>query len=111
MITDLNDEDLEKRLQETKGLMGVAFFDYVSIPCQHFQPELEAVAEKFDGKVKFYQINAVENPIITEKLGVETVPTLVMYRGSEEIARYEGPYSREAVIERVNVLLGRKKRK
>ena len=109
MVRDLNDHGLEERVLETDGLVAVAFLDFCSIPCDHFRPELDAIAETMDGKIAFYRIDVTENPSITQELGVEAVPTLLIFRDGEEIARYEGPYSREALGERIAALLAGKR--
>jgi thioredoxin 1 len=105
MVRDLNDHGLEEKVLETDGLVAVAFLDYCSIPCDHFRPELNGIASMLDGKVQFFQIDVSENPSITDELSVEAVPTLLVFRDGEEIARYEGPYSREALNERISALL------
>lgn len=105
MLRDVNDQGLEDRIVVGGGLVAVAFLDYCSIPCDHFRPELNAVAEKMDGKVDFYRLDVTENPTITNELSVEAVPTLVVFRDGEELARYEGPYSREALGDRLAALL------
>ncbi len=74
---------------------------YGSIPCDHFKPELDAMSLHY----KTYQLDVDENPHITEELGIKAVPTVVVYREGEEIARYEGPYSREALLERIRALI------
>jgi thioredoxin 1 len=109
MVKDLNDTGVEERVLESDGLVAVAFFDFGSIPCNHFRPELEAVAGQLDGKVEFYRLDVTENPSITDDLGVQAVPTLLVFRDGEEIARYEGPYSREALADRITQLLAGKR--
>jgi thioredoxin 1 len=109
MVKDLNDTGLEERVLESDALVAVAFLDYGSIPCDHFRPELDAVAETLGGKVEFYKIDVSENPSITEELGVQAVPTLLVFREGEELARYEGPYSREALNDRLTQLLAGKR--
>jgi thioredoxin 1 len=109
MVKDLNDTGLEERVLEADGLVAVAFLDYGSIPCDHFRPELEAVSDMMDGKVDFFKIDVTENPSITEELGVQAVPTLLIFREGDEIARYEGPYSREALNDRLTALLAGKR--
>ena len=109
MVKDLNDTGLEQRVTESDGLVAVAFLDYGSIPCDHFRPELDAVSDTLDGKVQFFKIDVTENPSITEELGVQAVPTLLIFREGEEIARYEGPYSREALNDRITALLAPKR--
>jgi thioredoxin 1 len=109
MVKDLNDHGLEERVLESEGLVAVGFLDFCSIPCEHFRPELDAVADKLEGKLEFYRIDVTENPTITEELGVQAVPTLLVFRDGEEIARYEGPYSREALSERIMALMAGKR--
>ena len=109
MVKDLNDTGLEQQVLEADGLVAVAFLDYGSIPCDHFRPELDAVSDTLDGKVQFFKIDVTENPSITEELGVQAVPTLLVFREGEEIARYEGPYSREALNDRITALLAPKR--
>lgn len=109
MVREVNDSKLEERVLECEGLLAVAFLDFSSIPCDHFRPELDAAAESLSGKVEFCKIDVTENPTITDELQVEAVPTLLVFRDSEEIARYEGPYSREALNDRIMALLAGKK--
>ena len=108
MVKDLNDQGLEERVLESEGLVAIAFLDYCSIPCDHFRPELEAVSETLEGKIEFCKIDVSENPSITDELGVQAVPTLLVFRDGEEVARYEGPYSREALNERLTNLMAGK---
>ena len=108
MVRDLNDQGLEERILESEGLVAVAFLDFCSIPCDHFRPELVAVSDMLDGKIEFFRIDVTENPTITDELGVQAVPTLLVFRDGEEIARYEGPYSREALNERLTNLMAGK---
>lgn len=106
-IRHLNDTDVEALFEKEKDLFAVVLTSYESIPCQHFEPELRAIAEIMDGRLRFYRVNATENPAAAEYLGVDAVPTVIIFRDREEIAKYEGPYSKEALQERLGALLKR----
>ena len=106
-MNQLNDLALEERILESDRCVAVAFLHYSSAPCDHFRPELQAVSKMLDDKVEFCQIDVTENPTITEELGVQAVPTLLVFREGDEIARYEGPYSQEALFERISTLLAK----
>ena len=43
--------------------------------------------------------------LFSEEFGIKAIPTTVVFRDGEKIAAYEGPYSREALIERITLLL------
>lgn len=105
MVRMLNDHGFSDEVLESSGYVGVAFLDRFSIPCDHFRPELEALADRLEEKVKFFQVDASESPSLVEYVQVEAVPTLIFYRDGEELARYEGPYSREALQERITSVM------
>jgi thioredoxin 1 len=105
MVRTINDHGFSEQVLEASGYVGVAFLDHFSIPCDHFRPELEALADQLGEKVRFYQVDATESPSLAEYVAIEAVPTLVLYRDGEECARYEGPYSREALQERIVSLM------
>ena len=106
----LNDLDLEERLVNHKGLLVVAFFGSESLPCKHFAPEYRSIAESMKGDIEFFCVDAVENPFITEACEVDFVPTTVVYRKGEAVARYEGPYGREALQKRIADLMASRKK-
>jgi thioredoxin-like negative regulator of GroEL len=111
MIRHTNDELLDRLLADLivgPGCFAIAFMGHFSEACTHFWPEIRAVAHEWHKKIKFYSIDAIENPTLTDQFGVTAVPTLIVFKGGDEVARYEGPYSREALRERLGKLVGKK---
>ncbi len=106
-----NDYILEQCLVEDLGVLIVMFLGCMSRACDHFRPEIAPVAKHFHGRAKVLWINVDENPSIAKEFGVKAIPTTVVFRDGEKIAAYEGPYSREALIERITALMEPKKRK
>lgn len=104
-VRGVTDEELESLLMKERGVFAVAFMAYMSIPCEHFLPELRALSELMNGRLSFYSIDVDENPTITGELGVTVAPTLLVIKDGKEYARYEGPYSREAMKDRIDTLL------
>lgn len=105
MVKTITDHGLEDMLVRTKGPLAIAFMSHSSIACDHFRPELAALPDAMLGRIEFRAIDIDENPSITEDLGVDAVPTLVIYKDCEELHRYEGPYSKEALKDRLETLL------
>lgn len=106
VVAYTNDQVLEELLIRSKGWMAVAFFSRCSIPCDHFMPEFKKLAEALDGKVRFVKIDVDENPTITDQLKVVAVPTTILFEKGNEKAKYEGPYSSEALAERFAGVMG-----
>jgi len=101
----IGDLELQEILDRDQSWALIAFTSWGSIPCNHFRPEFSALTGHFITKVYCAEINVEENPSVTDKLGVVAVPTTLLLRKGKEVARYEGPYSREALIERITPFL------
>ncbi len=98
---DVNDLDLELMLINQHGYAAVAFLAFDSYPCELFRPELEGTAEALVEWIRFWRLDVIENPTITDHLDVKAVPTVVLFKDGEEVKRFEGPYSRKALEQRL----------
>lgn len=59
-------------------------------PCRMVKPVLEKLAEEYDGRVDFWEINADESQDLLRSLKVYGIPTLVAYENGDEKVRYVG---------------------
>ena len=68
-------------------------------PCRMIAGEVVKIAEKFDGKLIVGKVNVDEEPYLSEKFGIEVIPTLVYLENGNEIKRVSG-YLTQAEIEK-----------
>ena len=108
MVTQINDHKLEERVLEAVTPVCITFFAYASDQCKNLMLQLETVEEQLKDKMEFYKINIIENPRITDELKVEAVPTIIIYREGDEIARYDGVHSSKALIKQFTADLKKK---
>lgn len=59
-------------------------------PCRAVAPALEQLASDLAGSVRVVKVNVDDAPGISQRLGVQGIPTMVMYSGGAEIARQVG---------------------
>lgn len=59
-------------------------------PCRTLSPLVDEVAGELEGKLKVAKCNVDENQDLAMKYGVMSIPTLVMLKGGQEIARTVG---------------------
>lgn len=59
-------------------------------PCQMMGPVIDALAGEYEGKVKIMKINVDENPQTPAQYGVRGIPTLIVFKGGQEVQRIVG---------------------
>ncbi|HKA04803.1 MAG TPA: thioredoxin [Acidimicrobiales bacterium] len=59
-------------------------------PCRMVSPALENLARQYAGKVKLVKVNVDESPAISQRFGVQAIPTLLLVRKGEVLARQTG---------------------
>ena len=59
-------------------------------PCRMISPALEEIATEMEGKVKIAKLNVDENPDITIRYGVRSIPTLIMFKNGEPTSMQVG---------------------
>jgi thioredoxin len=72
-------------------------------PCRMIAPALEEIAGELMGRVRIAKLNVDENPQTHAGLRVSGIPTLVMFKGGQEVDRVVGalpPPQLRAWIER-----------
>jgi len=59
-------------------------------PCRMVTPALENLARAYAGKVKLVKVNVDESPQISQRFGVQGIPTLLVVNRGEVVARQTG---------------------
>ena len=58
--------------------------------CKRMMPVVEQVKELLAGKVNVYQFDIDENEELSDREGVKTIPTFIIYRDGKEQWRQSG---------------------
>lgn len=66
-------------------------------PCKMIAPVVEELSEEFAGRVEFYNADADENPELTRKFRVMSIPNLMILKDGKVTARQVGFQSAEAL--------------
>ncbi len=71
-------------------------------PCRMVSPALEQVATDMAGQIKLVKVNVDESPRLQQRFGVQSIPTLLLLRKGEVIARQVGAVPEPAIKAWVN---------
>ena len=59
-------------------------------PCRMIAPALEEIATELGDKVKVVKLNIDENPNVAGKLGIRSIPTLIVFKNGQAAAQKVG---------------------
>jgi thioredoxin 2 len=76
-------------------------------PCRMVSPVLAELARDFAGQVKLVKVNVDDNPVISQRFGVQAVPTLLVLNHGRVIAQQAGAAPTQILRRWVNDALAR----
>jgi len=64
-------------------------------PCRRMTPVMHELAADLAGHVKVVTLNVDQNPAISRRLGIQSIPTILLFRGGQAIAQTMGAVPKE----------------
>ena len=74
-------------------------------PCQMQGPIVEEVAKTLEGKVKVGKVNVDENPTVSQKFNIMSIPTIMIFKSGTVVKQLIGVQSKEALLSELNKLI------
>jgi len=59
-------------------------------PCKQIGPALEEISDELAGQVTIAKMDIMENPEVPGRIGVQSIPYLVLFKGGEPVANLLG---------------------
>lgn len=97
IVPELTNGEFETFSRE--GLVLIDFFAEWCMPCMMMSPIIEDLNEEFGGKIKIGKVNVDDNPEISEKFGISSIPTFIILKNGKEIERRNGTLTQDELSE------------
>ncbi len=79
----LNDQNFDSEVLQSDQPVLVDFWAPWCGPCRMIAPMIEKLAGEFAGKIKIGKLNVDENPAISERYGIMSIPTLKIFKAGQ----------------------------
>ena len=87
---DITDATFEAQVLRSPLPVLVDFWAPWCGPCRMVSPVVEEIGRQQAGKMNVVKVNTDENPVYVSRLGVQGIPTLILFRDGREVDRIVG---------------------
>ena len=74
-------------------------------PCRMIGPIVEELVGKYQGKMKMGKLNVDDHPQVAAQLRIMNIPTLLLFKGGQEVDRIVGVVPKEELTRRIERVL------
>jgi thioredoxin 1 len=101
-IGDVTDGDFQKLVLEADAPVLVDFWAEWCVPCHMVSPVVEEIGVEKAEVLRVAKLNIDDNPEVTRKYGVMSIPSLILFVGGEEVARVVGARGKDALLKELD---------
>ena len=102
MVAPVSDKSFQADVLQSKEPVLVDFWAEWCGPCRAVAPVLEEVAGELKGKLKIVKLNVDENPETAAKYGIQSIPTLMIFKNGEMASRQIGAAPKAKLVQWIN---------
>ena len=102
-VVEVNDLNFEREVLKSETPVLVDFTATWCGPCKVLAPVVDEIAEETVGKVKVVKLDVDVAPGAAKRYGIRGVPTVVAFRGGEQVGRQVGISKKQTLL----ALIGR----
>lgn len=101
-VAELTDTNFEDTVTNSETPVLVDFWATWCAPCRRIAPIVEEIASEFGDKLVVGKLDIDANQAVTAKYGVQSIPTLMIFKGGEMKERIVGAQPKNVLIEAIN---------
>lgn len=94
---DLTAATFEQTVTEN-DLVLVDFWAAWCGPCQMMAPAFKQAAAQLKGRALLVKVNSDDSPMLSQRFGIRSIPTLVRLAGGKETARQSGAVPASTIV-------------
>jgi thioredoxin 1 len=98
-VNEITDSDFEQEVLQSDQPVLVDFWAPWCGPCRQIAPMIDELSSENEGVVKIVKMNIDESPNSPQQYGVNSIPTLMLFKGGSVVERFVGVQPKQRLQE------------
>ncbi len=100
-IMHVSDSTFEKEVLQAAQPVLIDFYADWCGPCRAIAPILEEIAHDLGDRLKVVKLDVDQNPETAMQYGVQSIPTLLLFKNGKEVERLIGYMSKSKLVSKI----------
>ena len=97
MATTVTEQSFEEEVLQSDKPVIVDFWAEWCGPCHAVAPVLDRIVEESNGDLKLVKVNIDEQPALSQRFGVQSIPMMILFKEGEPAAAAVGAQPKGAL--------------
>jgi len=100
-LINIDDADFETKVLEAEKPVLVDFWAEWCGPCHMIAPSVKQIAEDYGDSLLVAKMDIDTNPITPGRYGIFSIPTLMLFKGGDAVARITGAMPKDRIVAQI----------
>ena len=105
MAFEFTDSNFKEVALDKEGVAVVDFWAEWCGPCRLVGPVIDDLSKDYEGKATIGKVNVDNNPEISMKYGVRSIPTILFLKNGEVVDKHVGTATKQTLANKLEAIL------
>jgi thioredoxin 1 len=98
---EITDANFDQEVLKSDKPVLIDFWAVWCGPCRMVAPVVEELAVEYSGKLKVGKLDVDNNPEVSMKFGIRSIPTLMVFKGGKVVEQIIGAVPKRNLVDKV----------
>ena len=105
MASEFTDANFQEKVLSSDKLTVIDFWAEWCGPCRMIGPHIEEMSKEYDGRALIAKVNVDNNPEISYKYNVRSIPTVLYLKNGQIVDKQVGATSKKVLADKLEAIL------